>query len=88
MSCILFDYLPLTAVVEGQIFCLHSGLSASIKTIDYIGELDRIQETPQEGPLCDLLWMDPEDRCCWGSTEGMVTRLGKILQSRSARVLT
>jgi diadenosine tetraphosphatase ApaH/serine/threonine PP2A family protein phosphatase len=30
----LFDYLPLTAVVEKQIFCLHGGLSPSIDTLD------------------------------------------------------
>ena len=30
----LFDYLPLTAVVENQIFCLHGGLSPSIDTLD------------------------------------------------------
>lgn len=29
-----FDYLPLTAVVENQIFCLHGGLSPSIDTLD------------------------------------------------------
>ena len=30
----LFDYLPLTAVVENQIFCLHGGLSPSLDTLD------------------------------------------------------
>ena len=30
----LFDYFPLTAVVENQIFCLHGGLSPSIDTLD------------------------------------------------------
>ena len=62
----LFDYLPLTAVVESQIFCLHGGLSPSIETLDNIKMLDRMQETPQEGPMCDLLWSDPEDRFGWG----------------------
>ena len=28
--------------------------------------LDRVQETPQEGPMWDLLWSDPDDRCGWG----------------------
>ena len=74
----LFDYLPLTAVVENQvqrflrefllsfviqIFCVHGGLSPSIDTLDHIRALDRIQEVPHEGPMCDLLWSDPDDRC-------------------------
>jgi len=62
----LFDYLPLTALVENQIFCLHGGLSPSIDTLDHIRQLDRIQEVPHEGPMCDLLWSDPDDRCGWG----------------------
>ncbi|KAG0144100.1 hypothetical protein CROQUDRAFT_95412 [Cronartium quercuum f. sp. fusiforme G11] len=28
--------------------------------------IDRIQEVPHEGPMCDLLWSDPDDRCGWG----------------------
>ena len=62
----LFDYLPLTAVVDNQIFCLHGGLSPSIETLDNIKMLERFQEVPQEGPMCDLLWSDPEDRFGWG----------------------
>jgi serine/threonine-protein phosphatase 2A catalytic subunit len=62
----LFDYLPLTAVVENNIFCLHGGLSPSIDTLDQIKQLDRIMEVPHEGPICDLLWSDPDDRCGWG----------------------
>lgn len=44
----LFDYLPLTALVNGQIFCLHGGLSPSIDTLDHIRALDRLQEVPHE----------------------------------------
>ncbi|KAL8244066.1 hypothetical protein R6Q59_010324 [Mikania micrantha] len=90
----LFDYLPLTALIESQvvistllcifslvspcnnvvfdnvlllqIFCLHGGLSPSLDTLDNIRALDRIQEVPHEGPMCDLLWSDPDDRCGWG----------------------
>lgn len=64
----LFDYLPLTALVESQIFCLHGGLSPAIDTLDHIRGLDRVQEVPHEGPMCDLLWSDPDDRCGWGNS--------------------
>lgn len=62
----LFDYLPLTALVDNQIFCLHGGLSPSIDNLDSIRALDRVQEVPHEGPMCDLLWSDPDDRTGWG----------------------
>jgi len=62
----LFDYLPLAAVVDGSVFCLHGGLSPSIDTLDHIRHLDRFQEVPCEGPICDLLWADPDDRTGWG----------------------
>ncbi|XP_064935762.1 serine/threonine-protein phosphatase PP2A catalytic subunit-like [Musa acuminata AAA Group] len=62
----LFDYFPLTALVESEIFCLHGGLSPSIETLDSIRSFDRVQEVPHEGPMCDLLWSDPDDRCGWG----------------------
>ena len=40
----LFDYLPLTALVENQIFCLHGGLSPNVDTLDHIRSLDRFLE--------------------------------------------
>lgn len=62
----LFDYFPLTALVENHVFCLHGGLSPSIDTLDHVRQLDRVQEVPHEGPMCDLLWSDPDDRNGWG----------------------
>jgi len=61
-----FDYLPVTAVVENQVICMHGGISPSLDSLDNIRQLDRIQEVPHEGPMCDLLWSDPDDRCGWG----------------------
>jgi len=62
----LFDYLPLTALIEKQIFCLHGGLSPSIDSLLNISDQNRVQEVPHEGPMCDLLWSDPDDRSGWG----------------------
>lgn len=62
----LFDYLPLAAVIESQLFCPHAGLSPSMDTLDQINSLHRFEEVPHEGPMCDLLWSDPDDRMGWG----------------------
>ena len=62
----LFDYMPLTAVVENQIFCPHGGLSPSVDSLDDVRKIDRFQEVPHEGPVCDLVWSDPDDRAGWG----------------------
>eukprot|EP00798_Chlamydomonas_sp_ICE-L_P017623 gene17623-23964_t len=55
----LFDYLPLTGVVENQIFCLHGGLSPALDTLDHIRALDRIQEVPC-ATCCGLTLMTEE----------------------------
>ncbi|XP_060795409.1 serine/threonine-protein phosphatase 4 catalytic subunit B isoform X2 [Neoarius graeffei] len=49
-----------------KIFCVHGGLSPSIQTLDQIRTIDRKQEVPHDGPMCDLLWSDPEDTTGWG----------------------
>jgi len=62
----VFDYLSLSAVIDGKIFCVHGGLSPSINTLDQIRQIDRKMEVPHDGPMCDLLWSDPEDTVGWG----------------------
>lgn len=62
----VFDCLSLSAVINGRIFCVHGGLSPSIQTIDQIRTIDRKQEVPHDGPMCDLLWSDPEDSVGFG----------------------
>ena len=62
----LFDYLSLSALIETQIFCVHGGLSPAINTIDEIRTIDRKQEVPHDGAMCDLLWSDPEEIENWG----------------------
>jgi len=61
----VFDYLALTAVVDGKVLCVHGGLSPTISEIDQIRLIDRKQEVPHEGSMCDLLWSDPDDTIGW-----------------------
>ena len=65
--CEVFDYILLGAVVGGKggVFCVHGGLSPDVETIDEIRVLDRKQEVPHEGAMCDLLWSDPEEVPSW-----------------------
>jgi serine/threonine-protein phosphatase 2A catalytic subunit len=55
-----FDYLPLSGLISESYFCLHGGLSPSLSSIDEVRDLDRAGEVPNEGPICDLLWSDPD----------------------------
>ncbi|XP_010270109.1 PREDICTED: serine/threonine-protein phosphatase PP-X isozyme 2-like isoform X2 [Nelumbo nucifera] len=57
----IFDYLSLSALIENRIFSVHGGLSPAISTLDQIRTIDRKQEVPHDGAMCDLLWSDPED---------------------------
>ncbi|KAF8822879.1 putative serine/threonine protein phosphatase [Cardiosporidium cionae] len=62
----IFDYLALGALIDDRNFCIHGGLSPFITTLDEIRSIDRKQEVPHEGPMCDLMWSDPEDMVGWG----------------------
>jgi len=46
---------------------LHGGLSPEIGSLDDIRKINRKQEVPHGGPMCDLLWSDPEEnKDGWG----------------------
>jgi len=55
-----------SASSSGAVLCVHGGLSPLIDTIDKIRLLDRKQEVPHEGAMCDLLWSDPDEIDGWG----------------------
>ncbi|KNC86889.1 serine/threonine-protein phosphatase 4 catalytic subunit [Sphaeroforma arctica JP610] len=62
----IFDYLSLSALVDNKVLCVHGGLSPSINTLDQIRTIDRKQEVPHDGAMCDLMWSDPEQMEGWG----------------------
>jgi len=51
---------------SGAVLCVHGGLSPLIDGIDKIRLLDRKQEVPHDGAMCDLLWSDPDEIDGWG----------------------
>lgn len=64
---LFFEFLPLAAVIEDQIFCLHGGIGSSVRKISDIECIPRPLEvvheanTHQQQTVMDILWSDPTD---------------------------
>lgn len=62
-----FNCLPVSAMVEDKILCMHGGLSPNLTKLEQIKEIQRPTDVPDSGLLCDLLWSDPDkDVSGWG----------------------
>lgn len=57
----IFDYFPIASIIDQKVFAVHGGLSPLIESVDQVEGLDRFMEIPHDGPLCDLMWSDPEE---------------------------
>ena len=56
----LFNYLPVAAIIDEKILCMHGGLSPELKNLQNIQDITRPTDIPDTGLLCDLLWSDPD----------------------------
>ena len=54
-----FCLLPLCALVNKQLFCVHGGLSPDMHKQSELSKINRDREPPSSGLMCDLLWSDP-----------------------------
>jgi len=65
-----FNTLPVSAIVDEKILCMHGGLSPELKNFDQIRRIVRPTDVPDSGLLCDLLWSDPDrDTAGWGEND-------------------
>ncbi|BFZ17850.1 hypothetical protein BsWGS_20888 [Bradybaena similaris] len=65
-----FNCLPVCALVDCTILCMHGGLSPDLTDLDQIRQLHRPSDVPDHGLLCDILWSDPdEDITGWGEND-------------------
>ncbi|KAK1291747.1 Serine/threonine-protein phosphatase BSL1 [Acorus calamus] len=65
----LFNTLPLAALIEKKIICMHGGIGRSINSVEQIEKLERpITMDVGSGILMDLLWSDPTEN---DSIEGL-----------------
>jgi len=74
-----FKCLPVAAIVDEKIFCMHGGLSPELDNMDQIKHISRPTDVPDMGLLCDLLWSDPDkDTDGWGENDrGVSFTFGK-----------
>jgi len=54
-----FNSMPISAIIEEQILCMHGGISPELLKIKKLLTLNRPTDIPSQGMLCDVLWSDP-----------------------------
>ncbi|KAJ6232861.1 serine/threonine-protein phosphatase [Anaeramoeba flamelloides] len=65
-----FQCLPLSAIIDDKIFCVHGGLSPNLTSLNQIKNIKRPKEVKDHGLVCDLLWSDPSPKNKeWGLNE-------------------
>jgi len=58
----LFCALPLAYVLGGKVMIVHGGIpTCQGGDLVSLRKLDRLREPPDEGPMCECLWNDPQD---------------------------
>jgi len=68
--CDVFNCLPVSALVDEKIMCMHGGLSPELTNLQQVHRLVRPTDVPDTGVICDLLWADPDkDIAGWAESD-------------------
>ena len=88
----VMDVLPIAAVLNESIFCVHGGLSPTLNSLSQIEEIKRPPELTRL--LYDLMWSDPGNvtrtfcesprgsGCCWG-----IEATNKFLDENNLKII-
>jgi diadenosine tetraphosphatase ApaH/serine/threonine PP2A family protein phosphatase len=57
----VFKCIPLGAVVDGRLLCVHGGLCPCFTNVQQLEFVNRFVELPLNGIILDVLWSDPFD---------------------------
>jgi diadenosine tetraphosphatase ApaH/serine/threonine PP2A family protein phosphatase len=78
----IFDCLPIAAVIDSQIFCVHGGLSPEMGLIEHLIPEER-QKDIEGGMIADLTWSDPGEVAKFAPSPRGIGRLFGPEQTRS-----
>jgi serine/threonine-protein phosphatase PP1 catalytic subunit len=82
-----FNCLPIAALIDDKILCMHGGLSPELVKVDSIKNIVRPTDVPDTGLLCDLLWSDPDKEVVeWGENDrGVSFTFGEDIVNKFAQ---
>jgi serine/threonine-protein phosphatase 5 len=63
LFCQMFQHIPLCHILNKQVMVNHGGLfSRDDISLEDIKKINRVREPPDNGPMCELMWSDPDDK--------------------------
>jgi diadenosine tetraphosphatase ApaH/serine/threonine PP2A family protein phosphatase len=61
----VFDLLPIAAVIDEKVFCVHGGISPALPLLEQINAIHRQAEIGETTPQSDLCWSYPGETAVW-----------------------